>query len=353
MMKFHTVITALLAPTLALANGNNLAMVGATYDTSGQKFGSGALSGGYGVTPPGACYNTPALVGPFPQAGAGPTTPTVSFEKDVWIKAPTALPSTPQLIFGDESAYIAESTTGFPVFGTGPVFTSGVTYQVNVNGVPVTISEAINDGRWHLLTLSVSVSTGGIYATGQALLDGGPTHNPYFYSNGSPFPKSLAPPAPLVSDPYGVSSIVTGIGGGTLHGYGGISLGNFAGEIDEASCTVPATHFIVAVRFRQAPFPKERRPSSGPRPACLAFGTSTATAMTRPRMSDRLASPMRRLRSPRQVGPRCHRSRRRRAAFRWCRHRARASLLGKRFEVRVSARPREGWRHHPASRTKL
>lgn len=46
-----TVAPFLLLPGLALAAGNNLTMTGATYDTTGQKFGSGALSGGYGVTP--------------------------------------------------------------------------------------------------------------------------------------------------------------------------------------------------------------------------------------------------------------------------------------------------------------
>ena len=212
------------------AAGNNLTMTGATYDTSGQKYGSGALSGGYGVTPAGACYNSPAVVGPNSIVGG--------VVKDVWFKASTTLPTSPELIFGDAILYIGLDTSGLLVVGSGPVFANGP-YDFQP---PNETAMPLDDGHWHHVTAYLS---GGGNATtnviGFAFLDSqGINLSASFAASNwyvQPFTGAFHPD-PTSATVSTLQATVTGIGGGVLHDSSGNAITPFNGEIDDASCFV-------------------------------------------------------------------------------------------------------------------
>ncbi len=200
---------ALLAPEMAMAVGNNLTMTGATYDTTAAILGTGALNGGYGVTPTGACYPVGAK----------------SFTKDAWVKAPLAPPAAPQLIMGDQYLYMAEDTSGYPVYGSGSVFIVG--------RVP------INDGNWHHLdaTMNAAALAEPSAAAPIGTLSGQDDSGVLVSIFGA-VPVTFTNPVLITPPSGGYSSIVTSIGGGGV-GFttnSGSALSSFSGEIDEAEC---------------------------------------------------------------------------------------------------------------------
>ncbi len=111
---------------------NNLTLGSAAFDTTGQKFGSGALSAGYGA-------NTTGLITAMP------------FAVGVWFKTATT-PNAVQVIVGENLlfwiGYNPDGTIHFE-FG-GAASTPAVT--INSSSSPST-------GVWHFATISVSSST--------------------------------------------------------------------------------------------------------------------------------------------------------------------------------------------------
>ena len=159
-------VLALVAPGAALAAGNTLTMTGATFDSTSPAPGSTeALSGGYGVSQPGACYTTANTPYEPPQTGVS---------KEVWVKANTTAPASPEMIFGDQFLWIAEDTAGFLVVGSGPYFSHDASLYINPSNnsfisseTPVTTpgyqlyqNRALTDGQWHHIVVSVEPSLG-------------------------------------------------------------------------------------------------------------------------------------------------------------------------------------------------
>lgn len=112
---------------------NNLVLTGASFDTTGQKFGVSALSGGYGVAPIGLPSGTPWAIG-------------------LWFKL-NSVPTAVQVMAGATQLF----WLGFNANGTlhgeyGGKSGGGAAVSVNSSGAPST-------GTWHFATLSLSTTT--------------------------------------------------------------------------------------------------------------------------------------------------------------------------------------------------
>lgn len=110
------------SPHPAFAIGNALNMTNATYDTAGMKFGTAALSGGFGTAPS--------------AAGLSGTT----FTWETWVKLPSA-PGAPIVALGSAAAgYLGANAAGQAV--------------CNIAAGNTTITgPSLLDNRWHLLDL--------------------------------------------------------------------------------------------------------------------------------------------------------------------------------------------------------
>ena len=233
-------VLALVAPGAALAAGNTLTMTGATFDSTSPAPGSTeALSGGYAVAPAGSCYTTANTPYEPPQTGVS---------KEVWVKASTTAPASPEMIFGDQFLWIAEDTAGFLVVGSGPYFSHDASLYINPSNnsfisseTPVTTpgyqlyqNRALTDGQWHHIVVSVEPSLGPTGAQIVSYKDSyrmddlstAPNYVPFYGQAG------VTPTFTTAA----VQSMSTGIGGGVLVTYNGAALIPFSGEIDEAAC---------------------------------------------------------------------------------------------------------------------
>ena len=168
---------------------NNLTLTSASFDTAGKKFGTGALSGGYGIAPSG-------MISAFPMAW------------ECWFKRSVA-PSSLEVVMGQ---------SGLGWFG---VTTSGkMQFELGAAGKQVDFTSAatVTDGNWH--HAAISANANGFVA----LLDGAVVG------------QSNAAPAGISMGISGSSSNGTGYLGVANHGgYYGITNFQFGGEIDEAA----------------------------------------------------------------------------------------------------------------------
>ncbi len=130
MRQFGIAAAWLLAwlPASAFALGNALTMTANTYDTTAQKFGTAALSGGFGTAPS--------------AIGLSGTT----FTWEAWVKL-TSAPGAPAVAFGSAAVgYIGANAAGNAVCNIGA-------------GNTTITGPSIIDGKWHLIDL-VGQSTG-------------------------------------------------------------------------------------------------------------------------------------------------------------------------------------------------
>ena len=164
----------------------NLALTNPTFDATGQKFGSGALNGGYGTAPMGLLTGTPWAIG-------------------VWFKINTPITTTQVLAGQFQCFWIGLNADGtlHGEYGGAPGYS-----PIVFNG-----TSAVSTGVWHFAALSLS----GAAAT--LTIDG----------------------AVVASGPYGSTQASYSVGSGT----GFLTVGNHAnsgttylftsGEIDEVS----------------------------------------------------------------------------------------------------------------------
>ena len=165
---------------------NNLTLTNATFDTTGEKFGTAALSGGYGVAPGG-------LITGFP------------FTIETWFKRGSNPPSL-EVIMG-------QSGTGF----MGMTASGAIEMELgNGSGATpaVTSPGTFADGNWHHAALTVTASTFTAFVDGAVIGTGTTPPMASFTPSGAP--------------PNGIGMLAIGNHGGSLQF-------QFGGETDEAA----------------------------------------------------------------------------------------------------------------------